>query len=74
MKTVLPTLVQQLTAFYNLSTCHKVIIACKPRALSGKLHKNSTLTRQGTNIHIDANLTLSIGAFFYRLARLDPFQ
>ena len=80
MKNVLPprmstkTLVQQLTAFFNLSTCHKVIITCKPRALSGKLHKNSTLTRQGTNIHIDANLTLSIGAFFNRSARLDPFQ
>ena len=62
--------VQQLTAFSTLSTCHKMIASCKPRALSGKLKNGSTLTRQGTNIRIDANLTLSRGAFLYRAATL----
>ena len=39
-------------------------------ALSRKFQQGLVLTRQGFNIRIEANLTLSRGAFFYRAAML----
>ena len=62
--------VQQMIAFTTLSTCHQIIRTGKPMALSRKFQQGLVLTRQGFNIRIEANLTLSRGAFFYRAAML----
>ena len=62
--------VQQLTAFFTLSTLHKIIHTGKPETLANKLKHGTVATRHGDNIRIDANLTLSLGAFLYRAGLL----
>ena len=62
--------VQQLTAFATLATCHKIIQTGKPSALANKLYQGSSRTRNGISIRLEANLTLSRGAFLYRAAVL----
>ena len=62
--------VQQLTAFFTLSTCQKVLHTGKPKPLRDKLSVGTVSTRQENTIRIDANLTLSRGAFFYRAGML----
>ena len=62
--------VQQLIAYVTLSTCQKMILTGKPIALARKFEQSCVSTRQGTNIRIEANLTLTRGAFFYRAAVL----
>ena len=62
--------VHQLTAFFTLSTCQKIIHTGKPETLASKLRHGTVVTRHGDNIRMEANLTLSRGAFFYRAGLL----
>ena len=62
--------VQQLIAYVTLSTCQKMVLTGKPIVLAEKFKQSCVSTRQGINIRIEANLTLTRGAFFYRAAVL----
>jgi hypothetical protein len=62
--------VQQLTAFSTLTSLKKVLHEQKPKYLVDKLRLNNNTTRQEKNIRMEANLTVTIGAYFYRAASL----
>ena len=62
--------VQQLTAFSTLTSLKKVIHKQKPKYLVDKLKINTNTTRQENNIRMEAKLTVTRGAYFYRAASL----
>ena len=62
--------VQQLTAFSTLTSLKKVLHKQKPKYLVDKLRLNTNTTRQENNIRMEANLTVTRGAYFYRAASL----
>ena len=62
--------VQQLTAFSTLTSLKKVLHKQKPKYLVDKLKINTNTTRQENKITMEASLTVTRGAFFYRAASL----